>query len=132
MLCKLHALTWDDFDVAVADIAIKCSALKATGIYGVPRGGLVLAVALSHKLRVPLLDYPSRNGLWVDDIVDTGRTLYSAPESIAYIAWINNLKDNCNLNLISAQSNADGWVVFPWESLEMAREDKERYDLSRK
>ena len=46
--------TWQEFDKSVEYIANKCKNLEFTGIYGIPRGGLCLAVALSHKLKVKL------------------------------------------------------------------------------
>ena len=47
-----------------------------SGIYGIPRGGLCLAVALSHKLNIELLKEPRNNILIVDDIYDSGETLH--------------------------------------------------------
>ena len=44
--------TWKEFDQDVEYIADKCKFLKFSGIYGIPRGGLCLAVALSHRLNV--------------------------------------------------------------------------------
>ena len=46
-----------------------------SGIYGVPRGGLCLAVALSHKLKIKLISEPIKNSLIVDDVYETGITL---------------------------------------------------------
>ena len=43
--------TWEEFDKSVEYIANQCKFLEFSGIYGVPRGGLCLAVALSHKLK---------------------------------------------------------------------------------
>ena len=48
--------TWNEFDKSVEQIANKCSFKEFSGIYGVPRGGLCLAVALSHKLKIEVLD----------------------------------------------------------------------------
>jgi len=44
--------TWSEFDKSVEEIADKCRFKEFSGIYGVPRGGLCLAVALSHKLKL--------------------------------------------------------------------------------
>jgi len=44
-----------------------------SGIYGVPRGGIPLAVALSEKLGLPLVSSPDSNTLIVDDVVATGK-----------------------------------------------------------
>ena len=67
--------TWSDFDNSVEHIANKCKLLEFSGIYGVPRGGLCLAVALSHKLKINLISEPIKNSLIVDDIYETGMTL---------------------------------------------------------
>ena len=137
MFSKFYSLTWDDFDKAIYDIANQCLALKIPliGVYGVPRGGLILAVALSHRLGINLLTSPRLDALWVDDIVDTGKTLYASPKNVIHIAWVNNLKDSTKdghrYNLIFSRSHVDGWVVFPWERLDKAKKDKEQYDLSR-
>ena len=47
--------TWSEFDIGVEHIANKCKFLNFSGVYGVPRGGLCLAVALSHKLKINLI-----------------------------------------------------------------------------
>ena len=67
--------TWSDFDKSVEQIANKCRFKEFSGIYGVPRGGLCLAVALSHKLKINLISQPIKNSLIVDDIYETGITL---------------------------------------------------------
>ena len=67
--------TWSEFDNAVEHIANECKFLKFSGIYGVPRGGLCLAVALSHKLKINLISEPKVNSLIVDDVYETGITL---------------------------------------------------------
>lgn len=45
------------------------------GIYGIPRGGLILATLLSYKTGLPLLSAPSKNCLIMDDDASTGVTL---------------------------------------------------------
>ena len=69
--------SWSDFDKSVSRIADKCMACEFSGIYGVPRGGLCLAVALSHKLKINLIPEPRKNSLIVDDVYETGLTLNS-------------------------------------------------------
>ena len=66
--------TWEEFDKGVEHIAKSCKCLKLSGIYGIPRGGLCLSVALSHKLDLKLIQ-PLKNSLIVDDIYETGITL---------------------------------------------------------
>ena len=45
------------------------------GIYGIPAGGLVPAVYLHYRLKLPLMLAPTERTLVVDDIVDTGLTM---------------------------------------------------------
>ena len=52
--------TWSEFDKSVEYIANECKFLEFSGIYGVPRGGLCLAVALSHKLEINLISEPKK------------------------------------------------------------------------
>ena len=67
--------TWKEFDKSVEYIAYKCKFLNFAGIYGIPRGGLCLAVALSHKLNVKLISEPIKISLIADDVYETGFTL---------------------------------------------------------
>ena len=60
--------TWGEFDKSVEYIADECKFLDFSGIYGIPRGGLCLAVALSHKLKINLISEPIKNSLIVDDL----------------------------------------------------------------
>jgi len=51
---------------------------KLKKVYGIPRGGLILAVYLSHLYNLKLItrkDQITNNTLVVDDIVDSGRTM---------------------------------------------------------
>ena len=52
--------TWNEFDKSEEYISNECKFLNFSGIYGVPRRGLCLAVALSHKLDVKLIDKPKK------------------------------------------------------------------------
>ena len=71
----INYFTWNEFDKGVEHIVYKSKFLKFSGVYGVPRGGLCLAVALSHKLKINLISEPMKNSLIVDDVYETGTTL---------------------------------------------------------
>ena len=71
----INYFKWSDFDKGVEHIANECKFLEFAGIYGVPRGGLCLAVALSHKLKINLISEPKKNSLILDDVYETGITL---------------------------------------------------------
>ena len=51
----MQQLSWQQFDDAVARLAERFEDESIHGIYGIPRGGLCLAVALSHAMEQPFL-----------------------------------------------------------------------------
>lgn len=130
MLRKLRPLTWEEFDKAVLNIANyfygtpKC-------IYGQPRGGLCLAVALSHKMKLPLVLQPTQNALWVDDVVETGKTFLEAYDSnydMYFASWFAKAD---KVIYAPEQLNENEWLVFPWENYKDAKEDMVNYVISR-
>ena len=113
--------TWKQFNESVEKLTqkIKRSNLIFDGIYGVPRGGLPLAVALSHTLKLPLLLNPSKDSLVVDDISDNGDTLlHMKNKRIATLVsteWTISPPDYTD----KYKRNRKDWIVFPWEEIEL-------------
>ena len=123
--------TWSEFDNAVEVIASKCKFLEFSGIYGVPRGGLCLAVALSHKLKINLISEPKKNSLIVDDVYETGITLttFKNIEGAMFFVLFSKSKPKwLNSVFISEKSQ---WIVFPWEKALNAKIDCEDYNRKR-
>ena len=123
--------TWEEFDKSVELIANKCKFLEFTGIYGVPRGGLCLAVALSHKLKIKLISEPIKNSLIVDDIYETGLTLttFKDIEGAMFFVLFSKVKPSWwNTVFISKKSE---WIVFPWENTLNSKSDREEYTKKR-
>lgn len=115
-------LSWTELQVAVNWLVHRLEGMGLRGVYGPPRGGLVLAVCLSHRLGVPLLSGPRADALWVDDIVDSGRTLrMTAGPSLVRAAWYSRVATE---ELVAAKvCKGNEWLCFPWEDRErVARE----------
>lgn len=55
--------------------------IKPTGVYGLPRGGLMFAIMLSYRMDIPLLLNASKGCVIIDDIADSGRTLMHFTEN---------------------------------------------------
>ena len=87
-------------------------------VMGLPRGGLIPAVLISHELNLPFVLHPGKNTLEVDDINDTGHTLSKAPG--AYWAVLHNKPTSKFKDCIYAKEVGNQWIVYPWE-----REDSE-------
>lgn len=68
---KMRHITWQEFDEFVASYPKPI----CDSFYPVPRGGYCLAVALSHRFGIPLVDSPKKLSIIVDDIADSGKTL---------------------------------------------------------
>ena len=119
--------TWGEFDRSVEEIADKCRFKEFSGIYGVPRGGLCLAVALSHKLKINLISEPLKNSLIVDDVYETGITLnaFKDIEGARFFVLFSKIKPTWwDTVFISEKSD---WIVFPWENTLNSESDREEY-----
>jgi hypothetical protein len=100
-----------------------------TKIYGIPRGGLMVAVRLSHLLRLPLVLHEEEideNTIVADDIVSTGATCKKLEERIHarhfLVASIFLVRDfqfsrwDRNVFTSLLDDNRNVWIVFPWET----------------
>lgn len=112
-------LTWNQFESFIHDAVTTVNQLqkKPTGVYGLPRGGLPIAVTLSHRLGIPLLLAPTPGCIVVDDISDTGTTLQHYLDSgYIIITWATRAKWTKVVPFFSGLVvNDDSWLVFPWE-----------------
>ena len=123
----INYFTWSEFDKSVEQIAKECKSLEFSGIYGVPRGGLCLAVALSHKLKINLISEPRKNSLIVDDIYETGITLntYKDIEGAMFFVLFSKIKPTW-WNTVNISKKRE-WIVFPWENRLDFNSDRNQY-----
>lgn len=113
--------TWDEVDNYLNAVAERVDPKDFSGVYGIPRGGSVLAAWLSHKLYLPLLFEPKPGCIIVDDICDSGTTLAECLSSK------DGLSDSCFVTVMYCalkgfigldyyfKRKGDNWIVFPWE-----------------
>jgi uncharacterized protein len=111
-------LDWQYIEDAVTNLAhqIKSSGLNIEHIFGMPRGGLIPAVMLSHKLNIPLFKTGmilDNKVLIVDDICDSGVTLQKYNVTTATIHY----KQSATIepNFYYSLTPEDKWLVYPWE-----------------
>ena len=129
----MKELSWQQFDQAVHSLASHFDGIVCSGVFGVPRGGLCLAVALSHALEQPLLPQPAADALIVDDVYETGRTLEALREQFPdafFAVWISKCQARWWTTV--EVSAAEEWLVFPWENSEKASADEAAYRASRR
>jgi len=119
---------WQDIDLLVFQLSIEIKQLpewKSFHIYGIPRGGLVPAVMLSHRLGLPFEKsfMAIRNVpiLLVDDINDTGETIVNhytvlEPRCKQIVPVTLYKKPQSEIKSLFGGTVADDvWVEFPWE-----------------
>lgn len=116
-------LSWQEVDSLVERLASKIESKNITidSVYGLPRGGLIPAVMLSHRLGVPLLNdlaLIKPNTLIVDDIVDSGYSLKRFKDYLTACLIYKPLSSNFIPDLFSRRFLSDDWIVFPWERLD--------------
>jgi uncharacterized protein len=119
---KLY-LSWEDIE---NDINILCNKIKERKfqfITGLPRGGLIPAVLISHKLDIT---YKSLNlskaieedkYLLIDDIADSGETLIDKKYK-GYIKATLHYKKHSLIkpDYYAREIPNDMWLVYPWEN----------------
>ena len=120
-----RTIHWDEIMHTADIISSKIKSENYNSIYGVPRGGLVVAVVLSHKLDLPIVSSIGINKktLVVDDISDSGETLQDCD-----YGWKSKFKDSEMTSAVLFQRKTTGygadfigeliddeWLVFPWE-----------------
>ena len=116
-------ISWNVVDECVLDIAehLIRTEIKFDGVYGIPRGGAVLAVMLSHKLDIPfIIDLKDGDDyIIIDDIVDTGETLKKYKEQPecrnSYFVTIHEHEQSSVKPDYSVLYKEDKWIVYPWE-----------------
>ena len=118
-------VSWELIDDCVTDIAfyLKDTGKDFKGVFGVPRGGSLLAVMLSHKMNIPYIDRfddVNESIIIIDDIVDTGKTFkkyksHPKSEKGCYVT-IHEHKQSVVKPDYSVIYKQDKWIVYPWET----------------
>ena len=110
-------VSWAEIDRLVGVLAGKVltEIPNIDSIYGIPRGGLIPAVLLAHKLDLPWSDVMLPNTLVVDDICDSGKTIRDSVG--VHTATLYTKLSAVAQPTISAMTliNESQWIVFPWE-----------------
>lgn len=115
-------IKWKDIEEYLKAVKERYSSEKITGVYGIPRGGLIFAVILSHMMNIPLLLAPTENCIIIDDICDSGESLVhyyknsSGNKNNKYHITTMYYKEN---NLVVPEfylkEKENKWIVYPWE-----------------
>lgn len=111
----MKILSYPEF-VDACKVIAKWAGNKFKSVYGVPRGGLVPAVYLSHLLDIPIVQQPEKGTLIVDDIIDSGQTLKMYHNMRYSTATIYYHTQSLFEPDIWVYLKTDEWIMFPWET----------------
>lgn len=116
---------WVDQQVMALGETIKDSVSEYSYITGIPRGGLIPGVYLSHYIGIKYLPYDNakelplsrrKEILAVDDICDSGITLIEASGYGFHTAALAlRYSSSFMPDWYSKRITDDSWLVFPWE-----------------
>jgi len=126
-MSKKLVLNWNEISHYIDMLAekIKNSDIEYSNITGIPRGGLIPAIMLSHKLDIPYIElektyqfyYPTSKVLIVDDICDSGVTM-KRYHDYTTCALVKRYNSKFTPNFYCDKINSDEWIIFPWEKYE--------------
>ena len=92
---RKEIIDWVEIQDWVDILSEKIKGKNYTGIYGIPRGGIIIATLLSYRTGLPLLLAPQSNCLIVDDDASTGITLLPYCNRFDIALMYKN--PNCNI-----------------------------------
>ena len=117
-------ITWSDIDDAIERLVINIqnSKIEIAAVGGLPRGGLIPAVMLSHKLDIPFVSQSNiksimGNILIVDDICDSGHTLkrFKFEDSIYTATLHYKTTAEYEPHIWWRLAGGNEYIYYPWE-----------------
>jgi len=110
----MHYVTWEELAVEADRIADEWRG-KVKDVYGIPTGGVPLALMVAQRLGVPIAaEWTLGNAtLVVDDLIDTGKTMDKYKGS-GYIDAAFR-KPWSPVRYAPKAKQHDEWLWFPWE-----------------
>ena len=124
---KLY-LSWKWVDDQINKIGDKLEGIDLEFVSGIPRGGLIPAVMMSHAYGIKYISYSSAKMLplelrnktiVIDDISDTGLTMAEADKLGFITSSLSTRIGTKTLPRLTGEIiRDDRWLVFPWETLD--------------
>ena len=124
---KLY-LSWKWVDDQINKIGDKLEGLDLEFVSGIPRGGLIPAVMISHAYGIKYISYSSakmlplelrKKTIVIDDISDTGLTMAEADKLGFITSSLSTRIGTKTLPRLTGEIiRDDRWLVFPWETLD--------------
>ena len=118
----VERVSWDEVNEYLNRVVSLVSSKDHSGVYGIPRGGSVLAAWLSHKLYIPLQPAPDKNSIIIDDICNSGDELsvclnvyHVSGENYFITTMYKGKEAPDDLIHFAHRVKGEKWIAFPWE-----------------
>jgi len=125
MAPEIRKVDWNEFHDIVTCLSLEIEAgyVEYDYLYGVPRGGMIPTIMLSHMLRIPVIthieyDILAENRiLVVDDIIDPGKTInkFKKVFDTASVFVKESVKFRPTYWVHSGLVQDNQWIMFPYE-----------------
>ena len=122
---RTFELRWEDIEEAVKHLADFLKEQDIRYVVGIPRGGLIPAVMISHQSGIPLTTLDKLEVLEgiskeqvaiVDDISDSGITLTPfITQGYTVVTLCHKFTCPIEVSNFKFQVQETDWVLFPWE-----------------
>jgi len=122
-----RVVSYHEYGVLIEALTKKLKDVNIDYICGIPRGGLPIAVHISHYLEKPMvsLDFLKNNWLaynnvlLVDDIIDTGKTINDITNYCDDTTFVKaSLFKRPGISIDFYVCETPNWIVFPYEKYE--------------
>lgn len=107
---KTHYINFEDFEIRCKEIA-KCLSNNKNikNIYGVPRGGIIMAARISYLTGLPITAAPNgKHTAILDDCLDSGATRHSFANFPYFYVLVDKQYEEITK-----------WLVYWWEDDQM-------------
>lgn len=116
----IKKITQSEVSLAAKRLAQRMPQGPAHAIFGIPRGGVPAAFALSKHLPGSIVvDDPDAADIIVDDLIDSGKTMRDYekrfPKKVYAALFDKQNGGEDSRDFVGALLPRDAWAVFPWE-----------------
>lgn len=107
-----------EFQGDIRTLADQVRGMGYKGLYGIPKGGVPVAMALSTVSGIPLVASVSEDVLVVDDLIDTGRTRSRYPDNDMAVLHRKAWAPVDRQIVYCVHQDCKDWIVYWWEGTE--------------